>query len=42
MRIEIIDSDSYIAGTDAEKTLYEKTKNARYAELLATIERVGF
>lgn len=39
---EVIDSDDYIAGTDAAKTLYEKTKNASYAELLATVERLGF
>lgn len=39
---EIIDSDDYIAGIDAAKKLYEKTKNASYAELLATIERLGF
>ena len=39
---EVIDSDDYLAGTDAAKTLYEKAKNASYAELLATIERLGF
>lgn len=39
---EVIDSDDYLADTDAAKTLYKKTKNASYAELLATIERLGF
>ena len=39
---EVIDSDDYIDGSDAAKTLYEKTKNASYAELLATVDRLGF
>ena len=39
---EVIDSDDYIDGVDAAKSLYNKTENASYAELLATIERMGF
>ena len=39
---EIIDSDDYIEGIDTAKTLYEKVKNATYAELLATVERLGY
>jgi hypothetical protein len=39
---EIIDSDDYINGCASAKTLYEKTKEADYATLLATVERLGF
>jgi hypothetical protein len=39
---EIIDSDDYIDGNSAAKSLYDKVKNASYAELLATVERLGF
>lgn len=39
---EIIDSDDYCEGISAAVSLYGKTKNASYAELLATVERLGF
>ncbi|PAJ71759.1 hypothetical protein CJF42_25020 [Pseudoalteromonas sp. NBT06-2] len=39
---EVIDSDDYIAGNEAAKSLYEKMKNVSYAEILATVERLGF
>lgn len=39
---EIIDSDDYINGCTSAKSLYDKAKNADYATLLATVERLGF
>ena len=39
---EIIDSDDYLAGVDAAKTLYDKVKNSSYPALLATVDRLGF
>lgn len=38
---EVIDSDDYINGNPAAKSLYEKCKSASYAELLSTVERAG-
>ncbi|MCU8824313.1 hypothetical protein [Klebsiella quasipneumoniae] len=38
---EVVDSDYYMENNPAAKSLYEKCKNASYAELLSTIERLG-
>ncbi|EAU5748053.1 hypothetical protein GUO57_004334 [Salmonella enterica] len=39
---EVIDSDDYLAGVEAARTLYDKCANASYPVLLATVERLGF
>lgn len=38
---EVADSDAYLANVPAAHSLYEKFKSASYAELLATVERLG-
>ena len=38
----IIDCDDYANNDNAAKTLYKKAKDASYAALLATVERLGF
>ncbi|MFM3885286.1 hypothetical protein AB8T13_27460, partial [Klebsiella pneumoniae] len=37
---EIRDSDDYLEGIPAAKSLYEKCQSATYPQLLATIERL--
>lgn len=39
---EVIDSDDYLAGAPAAKSLYEKVRAADYSVLLATVERLGY
>lgn len=38
---EVVDSDDYMENNPAAKSLYDKCKNASYAELHSTIERLG-
>ena len=37
---EILDSDDYLEGIPAAKSLYEKCQSATYPQLLATVERL--
>ncbi len=37
---EIRDSDDYLEGIPAAKSLYEKCQSATYPQLLATVERL--
>ncbi|MFN4499940.1 hypothetical protein ACK3XA_23175 [Klebsiella grimontii] len=38
---EIRDSDDYLEGIPAAKSLYEKCQSATYPQLLATVERLN-
>ncbi|EAT2607833.1 hypothetical protein EJN23_17610 [Salmonella enterica] len=39
---EVADSDDYLSGSGAARTLYDKCAGASYPALLATVERLGF
>lgn len=37
---EVLDSDDYMRGSKAARSLYEKCKSSNYPTLLATVERI--
>ncbi|WLP18239.1 hypothetical protein Q8725_08395 [Klebsiella michiganensis] len=39
---EVIDSDDYLNGVTAARSLFEKLRAASYPQLLATVERAGY
>lgn len=42
LELEVRDSDDYIEGVSAARTLLEKVNSANYGQRLATIESLGF